>query len=414
VVYVLPPGFEECDPTLERSVNFILEMNQGGAWIPGVRMGQGTASITHNGLCMTVPRLGDNEVLWVGPERWVELKDRTAYRVRMKLSTDQAEEGAIPLFMLMYDNFVGGTGRGNTFGGCLWILDSAGGANGIGRPQGRSQFDAWIMPNAAETPQWRGTLDDGTLGAFEPEVDDVNDIRLAFRLLDMASAGYDAARDHGTVCMESMIVESFPLECLVDQQLLYAPPISSATHAASAFGQTPQLAQIDNVLNLANYQLATNRVDRATLIPAQAPFDFLGLYPVVWETDATYRVSALIQSASSSTERNPVDIIMVNADTATNELGAMHFTTRGNRGDLFNPSNFFRSASPRSVQTAGGPQRYTMFFAGNNATVSLVENANRLRPMLDLWNTPEIGGPGTGGDPFQAINLQVARVRVPD
>ena len=37
------------------------------------------------------------------------------------------------------------------------VVVVTGGANGIGRPQGLTEFETWATPNAALTPQWNGT-----------------------------------------------------------------------------------------------------------------------------------------------------------------------------------------------------------------------------------------------------------------
>ena len=52
------------------------------------------------------------------------------------------------------------------------------------------------------------------------------------------------------------------------------------------------------------------------------------------------------------------------------------------------------AGSPRRIETAGDAQPYTMFFYSHNATASLIENDNRLRAMVDLFNTPAIGPDG--------------------
>jgi hypothetical protein len=362
-----------------------------------VLLGEGEASAGAGGLCLTVPAAGDNVPVWAGPERYIELVDNSVYRLRVTMSTDQTDPSAIPFWSIAHDNF-NQSGFGNTFGGESFVLDSPGGANGIGRPNGRTEFDFYIAPIALRAPQWR-------LGAFLPAADPYNDIRLIFRLLDIGSAGINADADSGTVCIESIQVDRFSLGEFSFGEVLYNAPISTSTHAPFTFGQSPLLAEIDDEANLARYEL-NPAGDRATLIPAVEPFSTSNLYPVVWETDQLYEVT-LVQSGEASTEADPIDLTFLTVDTATNELIQNGWTTRGS------PNNMERAGSPRQPEATGGPQTYTLFFHGNNATASPIENVNRLRPMVDLWNVDTIAGPESGADPIEILGLQVRRVTPP-
>ena len=72
----------------------------------------------------------------------------------------------------------------------------------------------------------------------------------------------------------------------------------------------------------------------------------------------------------------------------------------------------FRSASPRLDSTAGGPQTYIALFYGNNVTEGTNPGDARLRPMLDMFNTANLFGSGTGGDPLEVLNIEVSRLKV--
>jgi hypothetical protein len=322
--------------------------------------------------------------------------------VRVRLTTDQTEELKIPIWSMAWDNYR--ADRGVAFGGEAFFLDSAGGANGIGRAQGRDSFDIYISPTAAETPQWRGLLGDG--GAFDPAHDDVNDIRLVFRLLDLESSGNNSRIDEGTVCIESIQIDRIAIDAIESAGEVFAPPISSATHAPFVFGEAPLSAAIDEGAKVARYALGLN--DKATLIPHMQSLSGLErIYPVEWESETLYRVSARVQSGAGSSESDPVDRIGLFADTATNEVIQNSYVLRGAEGMLD------RAGSPRLPEEAGGAQTYSMFFFSQNATVSPLEHDNRLRGFMDLTNRASLYGEGAGSDPVEAIELKVERMVAP-
>lgn len=399
------------------SNDFTQQGDVGGTWIGGVVTGGGATSVNASGLCMTVPLLGDNILVWVSPERYIELVDNTVYRVRVTASTDQSARDAIPLWNINYDNF-NSSGLGNTFGGSAWILDVDGGAEGIGRLNGRTSFDVFITPNAAQTEQWRGTIDPAN-SAFSTAADAFNDIRLIFRVLDVGSAGVLSNADTGTICISSVQVDSILIDDLVPAAVVYNTPISNATHFAATVSETGGgSGVIDDTTNTANYSLTTT-IARKTL----GPFDslevnqVLRLYPVVWQGNTLYRGRVRIRSnvdldglgaGQGITEGlDPVDSISLLFDTTNSELGQFHYTTRGA------PANMEGAAAPRlPANTGGQSQTYIGYFYGQNATSSLQPNANRLRCMADFANSLDLFGI-SGGDAFSVESLEVDKMILP-
>lgn len=373
----------------------------GGA-IPGFG---GSTSVGASGLCMTVPGPGQNDVLFVSPERFIELTANTIYRARVALTTDQTMTDAIPLVFFIYDNFVAGQ-PANNFGGSSWFLDVDGGAEGIGRPQGRSSFDFFFAPNAIATTQWNGA-------AFTPAADLLNDIRIQFRLID-ANATLLSDNDSGTVCVLNVEITAFPRSSLSPGSTLYNPPISGTTHFAEAINEmgVGGTAVINDVHHEAEYQLTTVGDARKTLGPFDPSQPDLNtqLYPVVWSANTLYRTRISIHSGSAAVVTgggiappDPVDVIFVAMDTTTIELGTQQFTTRGAPG-----SPMDKAASPTGVS-----QSYETYLYGQNATTSLTPNANRLRPLGIFFNTTDQAGDGTGADPFVVDELEVDTLAVP-
>lgn len=384
----------ECDRTID--------FTGGGAgnaqgWIGGAVPGFGGAtSIGGFGLCMTVPGPGDNFVLWLSPERYVDLVSSIIYRMRVTLVTDQSDVDAIPLFFLVHDNFNTG-GTGNNYGGFSWLLDVDGGAQGIQRPQGRTMFDFFVAPNPINTPQWQA-------GAFTPMADLENDMRLQIRIIDANSTLLTDA-DSGTICMPGMQITAVPRVQLAVDSVVFNAPISSATHFAQAFDEMGSggTATIDDPTNTANYQLPVTGTTRKTL----GYFDGTQLnlntqlFPAVWEGDTLYRSRARIRASAS--ESDPVDAVLLAFDTTNVELGTTQFSTRGAPGGVMD-----LVASPKLTAA-----EYETYFYGQNATASMIPDANRLRPLTFFFNAPELASDGTGGDAFVVEAVEVDKLIVP-
>lgn len=381
-------------------------------WTGAALAGTAEARLEAGGLCMEVGETGNNIALWYSPERLVELVDLSVYRLRVAATTNQTATDRIPFWNVIYDNF-NTEGFGNIYGGESWFLDVAGGANGVGRANGRTTFDVYAIPNAALTPQWRGLLADGTEGAFTPGHDASNDMRLSIRVLDLESAPLNSGIDWGKICIGSINVARYPTSNIFFQSTVYNTPISNTTHRPKADGQNPVFAAIDDQAHVAYYRLAPT-TDRASLFPAvdlQPPlqvYSVASLYPVTWDDNALYRVTARIQITDSESGVDPVDALQIAVDTSTVELGQTNNSTRGSA-----PDNMFRSAAPRRGVDAGGDQVYVAYFFSNNATDVTLPDYRRLRPLVDFFNVPELFGTGTGSDLHQINALQVDRLTPP-
>ncbi|MBI1785498.1 exo-alpha-sialidase [Candidatus Sumerlaeota bacterium] len=401
----------------------LVELNFSGGsgtsfWWTGVTTrGNGSTQICADGLCLAVPAAGENIAQFISPERTLPLVANTIWRLSAEVSTDQTDRDAIPMWQMGYDNMNSDFGKGDNYGGMTCFLDAAKGSQGIGRRNGRTNFETWIMPVAGMTPQWNGALSDDTLGAFAPENDPFNDIRLWFRVTDLESGGYGANLDSGTICLRSLRARRYSLADLQPSETLYGTPISNATHWAydrrRGSTQSPMLAAIDDTAHLAHYQLDTTN-DIATFMSARDLRPPLGryktpsFYPIKWTDNTLYRVTAQIQLAETSTGLDPVDMIRLNVETATKELIQTNWTSRG-----ADEVNMLRAGSPRKASVAGGPQNYMAFFYGNNASDGKPKWSRLLRPTVDLINSPDLYGTGSGADATQIVGLKVERMILP-
>jgi hypothetical protein len=384
-------------PELLFTTNF-LGNDQG--WLGGNSSGF-TGSVTSgaSGLCMHVDGPSSNLVLWFAPEsQYVDMMTNSAWRVRTNVSTSQSTPNAIPIWFFIFDNFYLSTPLvGNNYGGFHWVIDNFGGAQGIGRAQGRTQYDFWYTPNATPTAQWQ-------TGAFTPAADAVNDTRLQFQVID-ADDALNTDLDEGTICIEEISVYKQDRDAL-QFATVFSPPIDTTTHIA--FDGLPlsgpgTVASIDNNTDEATLGPATSADDRADLIPYNSdgdgvPGQQLGkqeFYPVTWTADTVYRNRSSVRAAASVTD--PVDSVFLVLDMASNEIGTFSYTLRTGNGVMV------FAASPTLSDA-----EYEAYIYSQNQTLAtpLVDNS-RLRPQLFAFNTNGLFGAGTGADDVVVSSMEV-------
>ena len=373
--------------------------NNRSGWYSGALDNADTAHGS-SGICMYVEEQGENISGWFSSEGYIQLKDKIVYHAYVETSTDQTSIDSIPLFNFIYDNFYS-FGKGSIYGGEAWVLDVGGGANGIGRPEGRDLFEFYFAPNAILTPQWRGLANDGTLGALDPSYDTFNDMRLSLRVLDLSSGKLNADIDSGNICIKTLNIGTTNIDDM-QFETLYDDPISNSTHFPATFDQSPFYANINDIVNTANYVLG-NYSDRATLITAIDPFEVIDIYPVIWESNTLYTAHTNIQLGENS-GYDPLDYIGINFDVPTTEIGQAHFTTRGS------VDNMLYSASPKTASLIGDAQEYVGFFYSQNKTIIIYPNNDRIRGMVDLFNVPDLFGSGTGSSLLQINDLKIKKL----
>jgi hypothetical protein len=421
-------------------------------WLFGTNMGVGASTQGANGICMQVPDPGDNILLWISPSNLIPLMDSTVYRARMSLDTDQTDVDAIPLFNFIYDNFqLGGRFGFMNYGGERWIWDANGhgGAMGIGRPQGRSDFEFWFAPISLALPQWRLFNEHGS-AAFDPEADAFNDMRLIFRVLDLGGAAdpLAASRDSGTICIRSARISAVPLDALRRHAVtVYDPPLNDGsnvpgqedpdspdrTHFPQSDGNA---ANFPNVVadiidgewrvSMGPLPLQAAAIARATLGPdviAAGPMlmpdgvlNPLRFFPIEWSGDALYMTRARVRSDLPGPDEgvDPVDVIILNHETFTAELGGLDWVTGGAdiNGDApGDGGGMLRAGSPRLRSTTGGvAPEYLAFFHGNNATLSPISFADRWKAQVDIFNRSDLNGNNSGMDSLAVESLAVDRI----
>jgi len=418
-------------------------------WFGGPTGGTSTTG-TATGLCMWVPAVnltgGNTGVGWISPPNFVSggptastgffpLTDKTVYRFRLKMWTDETAVGAIPFwtFGVNNTNLTGVGPAGINYGNDQWILDVAGGANGIndpsgtnGRTQGRESFDFWFTPNAVLTDQWRGIIDNAD-SMFSTAFAPYKDCNLLLRILDGANnAGIHNEVDQGTVCLKDLRIDTINYDDLASRRTaVYSHPISSTLFHINPddfFGGGNGTATIDDNTNTANFIVGPNYTGapgsagilggRKSLIfydPSQPNDPTLNkaFYPINWVNDQLLQLAVGIRSGvgggTGTTEgTDPVDVIFLDWITPTSEIGGFNFTQIGSPGDAF------KAASPRQKANTGNvTQIYTEVFSTQNKTVidpianPSFADSDRVNAWPEAFNNASLGNSATNGrDPF--------------
>lgn len=387
-------------PEIVKTVDFTTTTD---GWIGGNQAGfGGTVSSGASGLCMTVPGPGNNIVLWLSPEAYVELVDNAVYRVRTDVTTTATAADTIPLWFSIFTNsyYLTDPGNAGVYGDTSWVLDVDGGAQGIGRANGRTTYDFWHTPNAVATPQWQA-------GAFSIASDARNDAVLRFDIID-ANAGLLTQNDLGTICIAGIEVGRLDRGSIQVAGTPFQAPIANATHAwttTATTGLGAATVSINDGTNEATVDLGTTDVaNRRDLLPFDplgdgvpgAQFGFAELFPVIWEGDTLYRTRVGIRAQAAGSD--PIDAIFILHDVTNNEIGAQSFTTRTGGSVMV----FAASATTTSAEYEG-------YIFSQNATDSTQPNANRLRGFPMFINAGGLFG-ASGGDAVVIDSFEIDKL----
>jgi hypothetical protein len=398
---------------------------------------------------MTGPGPGDNIVLWVSGENDIPLMDQVVYRARLNVNTDQSGTDAIPLFNFNYDNFQTGAGFLN-YGGEHWIWDGsgAGGSQGIGRPNGRDVFEVFFAPPVLNFDTWRSSNPNGST-AFDAAADDINDIRITFRILDLGGGAdaLSATADLGTICIESATISTVLIGTIdAKKESIYNvglhDGIAGAGSDPNSAARTYFEQSDENLVSYPNVQadivsgawqvsLGTiptgTGIVRATLGPDVVATGSILLpgnqlrperfYPILWETDTIYMTEADVRTGTGS-GTDAADVMIFNFEAYGAELGGTHFIT---------PQGADLSSVPGRTGPDGGGMLHAgapptgtaetavWFFSGNNepANPNAIANANGWKAQIDLFNREDLNGGGTSGqDQFIAERVENFRLNL--
>jgi hypothetical protein len=409
IVYTVDDTSDSISGGVEGTTVQDLDFASGGAlgWTGGNAFGlPGTTGLNLNGLsglCMETDLTGDFGVFWTSPEGWVELVDNNVYQVLANVATDQTTADAIPFWSVVYDNL---NGAFLSYGGEKFFIDVAGGAAGIGRAQGKDQFETWIGPTAVTTPQWRSAIGD-------PANAGVLDMRLTIRVLDVNDT-IVADADAGTICLERIIVNRFDATQLDGTTLVSGLDPSTQAVVNPGFSSPGAVSGSSVSSGSATLTLTPQTaggVDGIELQPVVAAVaedlvngfpNPLKFHPVQWEADTRYCIEMDIRSGATDTD--PVDIISLVFATPTFEQGGSDFMTRAAPGGLLDTAS-----SPKTTVAT-----YRACWFSHNVSLldpGTLPGNDAWRWVLQIFNNASLFPADTTGDDDVVIeDVRVVRL----
>jgi hypothetical protein len=392
-----------------------------------------TGTVGTSGMCVETQLVGDAGGIWRSDEGYVPLVDNALYRIRVRANHSQANgSNTQALWDILLANFNGAV---VTFGDQQWSFENTGSANGIGAG-GRTDIIVYSAPNSHALPAWRGTLPgggsnpDNALSAFDPSNASFRDMQIQIRMLDIG-AGLQADQRSGTLCIEEITVGRVDVSDIQVIASFYGSDAgdldATAYNAIDLFGTSVFNGDGTITVDMGPapgpaVPPATNDIDRFILQPNVGGSSTTNAdqYPIPYvDSDVLYRMrigmtNGVSGSASAGTI-DPLDIISMNWNAITTEVGKIGFTTRGAPGGALD-----RAASPRSLADGGVVSEYVSYLYSQAATLvdtGLLPDADRLRGFLDVFNFDAIGASGaigpSGDDPFTIEYFVLEQVEVP-
>ncbi len=397
IVYTLDNGYDRIS-----APSWTPPIPSPSGWLFADQSAQGKATGAYmptRGMCITVGATGDNDGAWTSPYGIVTLVADSAWEMRATVTTSQTNVYQTPLWMLAYDN-AGGSGADtghNEYGGEIFFLDNVGGANSPIAGVGRGDFRFWMMPTPMQTPQFSSP----TTGFFSPVMDSGNDMRLAFRVLDIGSASYGAGLDSGSVCLGGLTVIRHSLADMVVDATVMAvdhfsngrldKPLTANSFSVSANpagqGATALFTGTSLVISPTTDWSKDSLIECMpgdTSVVLLLPGTYEDDYPIPWVSDTLYYIEYMLSAPTQYDEINPPDVIRIGADTLTAEICTDHFVIP-NTPDL---SDGFTSASYRGLVMPryGAPQKYGCFFYTHSKSATTIVDGARWRPRFEILN----------------------------
>jgi len=360
------------------------------SWVFATAGGTATSSQTTDGICINVPTTGDNQARWDSPYGNVQLVDNTVLEIRLHMTTNQTTASSIPLWDIIIQNSqinpaAGPSGAigANSYGGDYWYLDNIGGSQGIGLPNGRSDFKIFFAPPALTLASWRST----TTGAFQPTADPFNDMAFNFRIFDIGSSGYNANNDSGTVCLQEMVVERWSFDAMTRGTSRYSDEdlqTGDWKNLQIGTGGNLTFANGDMTLSPSSGSAWSNSVDVMTPgveagsgLPKDAPT----AWPIAWESDKILLMEVEASAPTAGDQANQPDILLPMIDAGGSETFQSGF-------QLLNIKFLGAGTAGAGAPPVGSTAKYVMFAFTNKASVA--SDFAFLRPRVDIQNFPSI------------------------
>jgi hypothetical protein len=359
-----------------------------------------TRALTTSGLCLSGTLTGSNYGSVVSPYGYFTIASNQVYRIKMKMSSTQANGMNMPFWDVVlenWDNTVPG-GKGlNLYIADQLIFANEGGANALTSAGGTVTW--YWCPPAIATTQWK----DGTSGAFTQTREALNDPRLRFRLMDVNVPGSNADLKSGSVCIQEIEIASASISKVQVQKNLVN--ITSLVDHGTTGGNvevaqltgtvTSQVAFSNGVVTLTPVG-SGQTLDMPYLRPATDTAysevtttpGYQDNFPITWVSDKILRLQVGVSAPDAASEQHPWDAVVLSFQTMTNEINAESYQTSSQS-----------CGSPRQ----GAAQTYTMFFYTGKETASPADS-HRLRWMVRPLNHPAAFFP-SGNSTTDAVNV---------
>jgi hypothetical protein len=424
---------------------------------------------------------------WQSNQHFVQLVKNAYYVARLEMDrtgqlnnpvqppppaqAGQLDWDTIPLWDTVFSNVNAGVVGFFSHGQNSMILDNAGDANGIDRPQGLSTFFHYYAPSPTLAPQWTGDLTgaesgDNAYSPFAPVAATYGDMLFEFRMLDFDSTGINSQIDAGIICMETIEMFRGDLPTLLSGggTVVYgssATGLADSTHqlryfddpSGSRAGEEPVLPlNPDNSVPVQLTNTPQQSLNGGVAFVSAAFLegdvikgdpDFITapngglvenaakLDPVLHEDSTLYIMQVRLRNENPGrvtgdpggpgTTYDPFDAMIMAIHSAANEHN--HFSTI-TRASPLGLQIHDRAFSPRDPSQLA-PTTYVNMFYGHNA--SLVDpndfpNGNRFNANAQFVNTNQLGtengfNPGnigpSGLDPFSVESIWVVKVPTP-
>jgi hypothetical protein len=388
----------------EEVLNFTPAGSNAAPWLyfNEFAIGGTMTSSVNNNLCIASSAAGVNSAEWYSPygdtdpgateAGGVDLTANSIYRFRFNFTTN-ATGNLTPLFSVIIDNSdpTDPFGSLQLYNNENFRLDNLGGANG---PQGSGfgvlEHDFLFTPSPVQTAEWNSASE----GAFQASVDDLNDMRIRFRVFDIENAGWGGEIDTGQVCMTNVVVTKFPW----DARTVTATPFDAQNLVdGSADATTPNHWTVSGLVNSTvafsggdvtvtptdgNYtvEIASFFPGDTTNPVGSGGAELLDNYPLAWPSNAIYEVVAGLSAPNAAGENNPPDVFRLGIDTPTQEVITLNVTTASLQG--------------AGMPNQGAAQLFYSIVDTGQVTLSNVSNHNRMRPRMDFICNPALSFDG--------------------
>jgi hypothetical protein len=306
------------------------------------------------------------------------------------MTTNQTTASSIPLWDIIIQNSQINPAAGppgaigaNAYGGDYFYLDNIGGSQGIGLPNGNSNFTIFFAPPALQLASWRST----TTGAFQPAADDFNDMAFNFRILDTGSGGYNANNDSGTVCLQTFEIDRWSFDDFARGTVRYNDTdLQTGDWKNFQIGVAGNLTFAGGDMTLApssgsawnnSIDVITPGVEAGSGLPQDAPT----AWPIAWETNKILLLEVEASAPTANDQANQPDIIVPMVDAGGSETFQYGF-------QLLNIKYLGQGAAGAGAPPVGSTGKYVTFAYTNRA--SNAPEFAFLRPRIDIQNFPSI------------------------